>query len=319
MALVLREKDVRSLLTMRDTVLMLDEAFNALSQGIVLNEPRTRLTLSNGNLNILAAAVPSLGVIGFKTYTTFRDGVRFMVMLFSAVNGQLLALIEADWLGSMRTGAASAVATKHLARTNVTTVGLIGSGNQAMTQLMGMLEVRPTLSCVYVYSRHSQGRELFCKEMRRMLEIDVIPVESAREAVEQADILITATTSSDPVLYGEWLKAGCHINAIGSNWAQKREIDTATLQLCSIIVTDSVEQAYKEAGDFIIPAHGGLFDWDRVLELSDVVGENAPPRLPEDITLYKGLGVALEDIVTATGVYRMALSQGLGEKLDILP
>lgn len=318
MALLLREKHVRSLLSMRDTVMVLEEAFNALAQGKVLNQPRTRLALTTGVLNILAAAAPTFGVLGLKTYTAFREGVRFVVMLYDAHTGKLLALIEADRLGAMRTGGTSAVATKYLARANASVVGLIGAGTQAVTQLMGVCEVR-RITTVYVYSRTPNRCEIFCNEMRRLTKLNVQPVPTARQAVEAADILITATQAKDPVLHGEWLKPGCHINAIGSNWAQRREIDFTTLQRSALIVTDSVEQAQAEAGDLIIPADEGLFDWTRVHELSEVVAENGVMREAEDdITLYKGLGIALEDIVTAAHVYQLAIAQGVGEQIDLL-
>jgi len=318
MALVLREKDVRLLLSMPDTVEVLEQAFAALAQNNALNRPRTRLVLANGVLHMLSAAAPSLGVLGFKAYTTFREGVRFIVMLFSAQNGQLLAIIEADWLGCMRTGGASGVATKYLARPDAKIVGLIGAGHQAITQLMGVCAVRQ-ISGVYVYSRRPRECAIFCDEMTRLLNIDVKPVTTAQQAVEAADILVTATTSPDPVLRGEWLKSGCHINAIGSNWAQRRELDVSTLQLSSLIVTDSREQARIEAGDLIIPANEGLFDWNEVYNLADVIVGNAPQReLPDDITLYKGVGIALEDIAAAAYVYKLAGEQNIGVELDIL-
>ncbi len=318
MALVLREKDVRRLLSMPDTVEVLEQAFAALAQNNALNRPRTRLVLANGVLHMLSAAAPSLGVLGFKAYTTFREGVRCVVMLFSAQNGQLLAIIEADWLGCMRTGGASGVATKYLARPDAKIVGLIGAGNQAITQLMGVCAVRQ-ISGVYVYARRPHECAIFCDEMTRLLNIDVKPVTTAQQAVEAADILVTATTSPDPVLRGEWLKPGCHINAIGSNWAQRRELDVSTLQLSSLIVTDSREQARIEAGDLIIPANEGLFDWNEVYNLADVIVGYAPQReLPDDITLYKGIGIALEDIAAAEHVCRLAVSQNIGEELDIL-
>jgi alanine dehydrogenase len=318
MALVLREKDVRLLLSMPDTVEVLEQAFAALAQNNALNRPRSRLVLASGVLHMLSAAAPSLGVLGFKAYTTFREGVRFVVMLFSAQNGQLLAIIEADWLGCMRTGGASGVATKYLARPEAKIVGLIGAGNQAVTQLMGVCAVRQ-ISGVYVYARRPRECAIFCDEMTRLLNIDVKPVTTAQQAVEAADILVTATTSPDPVLRGEWLKSGCHINAIGSNWAQRRELDVSTLQLSSLIVTDSREQARTEAGDLIIPANEGLFDWNEVYNLSDVIVGYAPQReLPDDITLYKGVGIALEDIAAAEHVFRLAVSQNIGEGLDIL-
>src|SRR3989440_4804007 len=242
MALILREEDVRRLLTMPDTLAVLEQAFGAMADGCVVNLPRNRIMLANGVLNIHAAAAPTLGVIGYKTYTAFREGVRFVVMLYSTQDGQLLAIIEADWLGRMRTGGTSGLATKYLARSDATIVGLIGSGNQAVTQLMGVCAVCPA-TIVYVYSRDAQACNIFCNEMAKVLNIEVRPVPSARQVVKEADILITATSSSDPVFQGEWLKPGCHINAIGSNWHTKREIDLSTLQRSYLIVTDSREQA----------------------------------------------------------------------------
>jgi ornithine cyclodeaminase/alanine dehydrogenase-like protein (mu-crystallin family) len=289
-----------------------------MAEGCVVNHPRSRIKLADGVLNMLAVAAPTLGVLGYKTYTAFRGGIRYLVMLFSALDGQLLAIIEADWLGRMRTGGTSGLATQYLARPNASTVGLIGSGNQAVTQLMGVCAVRP-INVVYVYSRNLQACKIFCDEMMRVLKVDVRPVPTARQAVEFADILITATSSTDPVFHGEWLRQGCHINAIGSNWATKREIDLSTLQRSYLIITDSREQARAEAGDFIIPADEGLFDWNRVYELSEVVGRQGPQReAAENITLYKGLGIALEDIATAAHVFNQAVEQGLGEELPIL-
>lgn len=318
MALLLRENDVRSLLTMPDTITVLDEAFRAMAEGFVANQPRTRIILAKGILHMLAAGSPELDMLGCKVYTAFREGVRFVVMLFSASDGRLLAMIEADWLGCMRTGATSALATRYLAREDASVVGLIGAGTQAATQLMGMSEAR-RLSSVHVYSRTPQNCSLFCDEMASILNCVVRPVASAREAVEMADILITATTASDPVLHGEWLAPGCHINAIGSNWPQRREIDLSTLQRSYLIVTDSREQAEAEAGDFIIPYKEGLFDLDKVYELADVVGGHGPRRSSElDITLYKGLGIALEDIATAAYVYRLARKEGVGEEIPFL-
>src|SRR5579859_294754 len=193
MALVLREGDVRRLLTMPDTVAVLEQAFGAMADESVVNLPRSRIMLANGVLNMLAAAAPTLGLLGFKTYTAFREGVRFVVMLYSAQEGQLLAIIEADWLGRMRTGGTSALATKYLARLNATKVGLIGAGNQAVTQLMGVCAVR-NITTAYVHSRRPQACKIFCEEMTKVLGIQVIPVASPRQAVEAADILITATS-----------------------------------------------------------------------------------------------------------------------------
>lgn len=318
MTLILREDDVRRLLTMPDTIEVLEQAFGALAEEMAMNRPRNRLVTTHGVLHLLAAAAPTFGVMGFKTYTASHEGTRYVVMLFSSHNGRLLAIIEADWLGRMRTGGTSALATKYMARADATTVGLIGAGNQAAMQLLGMRNVR-NLTSVSVYSRRSHERELFCEEMSRLLHIPIQPATSAREAVEYADIVITATTSPDPVIRGEWLKPGCHINAIGSNWPQRREIDISTLQRSYLIVTDSKEQARAEAGDLIIPVSEGLFDWNSVYELADVVGGQGLQReLPDDITLYKGLGIALEDVVTAAHVYNQALEKGVGQEIPLL-
>ncbi|GER91503.1 hypothetical protein KDW_56650 [Dictyobacter vulcani] len=244
--------------------------------------------------------------------------MRFLITLYSAIDGQLLALIEASWLGSMRTGAASALATLHLSRPESSVVGLIGAGNQAMTQLMGMCAVRQVTD-VLVYCRNQHEREFFCQQMQRRLSITMHAVNSIQQAVESADILITATTAGEPIIDGNWLQPGCHINAIGSNWAQRRELDSRTLQRCAIISTDSLEQAHIEAGDLLIPIQEGNLRWDDVYELASIINGEGPQReLPEDITLFKSLGVALEDIATAAHVYTLACQQGLGEEIDLL-
>lgn len=318
MALVLREEDVHAVLTMSDTIGVLERAFNDLAGDKATNRPRIRISEENGVMHLLAASVPSMGAMGYKTYTVFRSGMRFVVMLFSTHDGHLLSIIEADWLGTMRTGAASALATNYLARQDSAVVGLIGAGQQAMMQLKGVCAVRK-INMVQVYSRNLPACEQFCEKMSHGLKIPVRAASNPREAVEEADIVITATTSSTPVFPGEWLKQGCHINAIGSNWAQRRELDLTTLQRCDLIVTDSCQQAEHEAGDLIIPADEGLFDLDSVHELADLVAGNGPRRQSADqITLYKGLGIALEDIATATLAYRLARERGLGSEVNLL-
>ena len=318
MALLLREKHVRTLLSMQDAIAVLEDAFGALAKGTAFNQPRSRLSFPHGVLNYLAAATPGYGVFGYKTYTASRERVRHMIVLFSASDGQLLALIEANWLGAIRTGAASALATKYLARREAAVVGMIGSGNQAVTQLMGVCAVRP-ITDIFVYSRRRQEREFFCEEMSHVRNRNVYPVDTPQQAVEAADILITATTASEPVFQSEWLHPGCHINAIGSNWSQRRELDCDTLNQCSLIVTDSLDQAQTEAGDFTIAARQGEFSWDDVYELAMVISGEAPQReLPEEITLYKGLGIALEDIAAAARVYYLANQHGIGEEVDLL-
>lgn len=318
MALLLREGDVLSLLDMHGNIMVLEQAFSAWSQGNAVNLSRSRIVQENGVMHLLAAAVPSLGIVGFKTYTVFRPGMRSAVMLFSTVDGRLLSIVEADFLGRMRTGATSGLATKYLARQDASLVGLIGAGKQAYTQVLGVCAVRQ-IRGIYVYSRRLPECEKFCGELMHRLSIDVRPAPSARQAIEDADIVITATTSPEPVLPGDWLKSGSHINAIGSNWANRRELDLATLQRSRVIVTDSQEQARLEAGDFVIPANEGLFEWDKVSDLTDVVAGRGPRReFADDITLYKGVGIALEDVATAAHVYTLARERGVGEEINLL-
>ncbi len=318
MTLLLRESDVLSLLDMHGNIMVLEQAFGALAQESAVNRPRSRIVEENGVMHLLAAGVPSLGVVGFKTYTVFRAGMHSIVVLFSAIDGHLLSIVEADFLSRMRTGATSGLATKYLARQDASVVGLIGAGRQAYTQVLGVCAVRQVRT-IYVFSRRLPECEKFCDELMHRLSIEVRPAPSPRQAIEEADIVITATTSPEPVLPGDWLKSGSHINAIGSNWSNRRELDLATLQRSRVIVTDSQEQAHLEAGDFVIPANEGLFNWDKVSELADMVGGNGPKREFEDeITLYKGVGIALEDVATAAHVYTLARERGVGEEIKLL-
>ncbi len=318
MTLLLREGDVLSLLDMHGNIMVLEQAFGALAQENAINLSRSRIVQDNGVMHLLAAGVPSLGVVGFKTYTVFRSGMRSIVVLFSTIDGRLLSIVEADLLSRMRTGATSGLATKYLARQDASVVGLIGAGRQAYTQVLGVCAVRQ-VKTIFVYSRRLPECEKFCEELMHRLSIEVRPVASARQAIEEADIVITATTSPEPVLPGNWLKFGSHINAIGSNWANRRELDLATLQRSRVIITDSQEQARLEAGDFVIPADEGLFNWDKVSDLADVVRGNGPKREFEDeITLYKGVGIALEDVATAAHVYTLARERGVGEEINLL-
>lgn len=319
MALLLRDGDVRSLLEISDTIDALEQAFVALAHGNAINRPRTRVVQNNGILHVLVASFAGGGVLGLRTYTVFRQAsVRSMVLLFSAEDGRLLSLVEADWLGRLRTGAVSGLATRHLAIPQAAHVGLIGAGKQAETQLLGVCAVRP-IRTVSVYCRGQATCEEFCQRMSEQLQVEVLSVGSARAAVEEADVVITATTSGEPVLSGEWLKPGCHVNAVGSNWPKRRELDDETLERSSLIVTDSVEQARMEAGDLLIPANGGKLDWESVWDLADVVTGDGPQRNSSyDITVFKAVGVALEDITVAARAYLHARERGMGEEIDLL-
>lgn len=320
MALVLREEDVRRVLTMPDAVRVLDLAFRQLAAGEAENLPRSRILVAGGRgvLHMLAASAPNQGVLGYKAYTAFRQGVRFVVMLYSAVDGQLLAQIEADWLGQVRTGAASGVATSYMARREANFVGIIGTGAQARTQLMAVCAVRQ-VKIVRAFGRDPDRLRGFCQTMEALLGVEVRPAASAEEAVREAEIVVTATTAREPVVRGEWLQLGTHINAMGSNWANRRELDDTAVERSGVVAVDAPDQARLEAGDLVIPAASGRFDMARVVPLAEIVAGRLPGReTPEQITLFKSLGIGLEDVVVAGHVYALARQHGLGEELDFL-
>jgi alanine dehydrogenase len=321
MTLVLREEDVRRVLTMPDAVRVLDLSFRQLAAGDAQNTPRTRIVLPEGRgvMHVLSAAAPRQGALGYKAYTAFRAGVRFVVMLYSSEDGRLLAQVEADWLGQMRTGAASGVATAYLARPEANFVGLVGTGGQARTQLMAVCEVRP-VKTVRVYGRDETRRRTFCQAMEALLSVEVRPVESPEAAVREAEIVITATTAREPIVLGDWLQPGTHVNAMGSNWADRRELDDQVVQRSALVAVDDVAQARLEAGDLVLAAAAGHFDFARAVPLAAIVAGQAPGRqAPDEITLFKSLGIGLEDITVAKHVYELARQQGLGEELDFLP
>jgi ornithine cyclodeaminase/alanine dehydrogenase-like protein (mu-crystallin family) len=229
----------------------------------------------------------------------------------------LLALIEADRLGQMRTGAASGVATKYLARRDAVTAGIIGSGGQARTQVEAVAAAR-NLASVKVYSRDAGRREKFASEMSQSLGISVKAVTSAAEAASDVAIICTATTASEPVVHGESISPGTHINAIGANHMRKRELDAATVAKCSRIYVDSIEQSRQEAGDLVLGFAGHEQRWDTVRELSSLVAGICPGRTEDSqITLFKSNGIASWDLAAAVCVYRLAQEQKLGRPLPL--
>jgi alanine dehydrogenase len=316
MPLLLTEADVRSLLTMRLALGAVEESFRRLADGAGIVQPRRRLNVPGKSyLHYMAAADSAAGYMGMKIYTTSRHGLRFLVPLFEAQSGDLLALVEADYLGQMRTGAASGVATKFLACEDACSVGIIGTGSQARTQLEAVAAVRK-IEDARAYSRDPGKREAFAKEMAARLKIRVSAVDSPERAVRGCDIAITATTSTQPVLQGAWLAGGIHINAIGANFPQKRELDDEAVRRCDLIVVDSREQSKMEAGDLIDTLGGDESRWARVRELSEIVAAKVPGRTGADqVTLFKSSGIASEDIAVAGRIYELARERGVGKQI----
>ena len=315
MALYLTEADVNRILTMDIALDTVEEAFRLLADGGATNSPRSRIRLPRGVFNFMSAAAPGAGVMGLKAYGVASGPVKFYVQIFSADTGELLALIEASDLGQIRTGAASGVATKYMARADAASVGVIGSGYQARTQLEAVCKVRP-IKAARVFSRKPENRQAFADEMTARLGIEVAPVESAEECARDADVVITMTSASRPVLQGEWLADGAHINAAGANHWMRRELDGDAVSRANIIVADDIEQAKLECGDLIYPAEFGAVRWEQVRSLADVVGGSAAGRTsPADITLFESQGLAAQDITTGIRVYQIAMERGIGTPL----
>ncbi len=276
-----------------------------------LNQPRRRLQLADSaTLHYMAAVDTAAGYLGAKIYSTHpKTGAHFVVLLYAS-DGRPLATIEANALGQIRTGAATAVATRRLARPDAAVVGMVGSGFQARTQLEAVTKVR-AIREARVFSRSAENCRRFADEMSRALGISVTPADSAAAAIQRCDIVITATTARQPVLLGEWLAPGAHLNAAGSNQARRRELDAAAVDRASLVVVDSIEQARVECGDLIAAFDGRPEAWDRVLQLSELLAQEAPPgrQTAGDITLFESQGVALEDIAVAGYLYEQAVGE----------
>lgn len=317
MTLFLTESEVTSILTMSDGVREVEDAFRELGQGNATNRPRQRVRAANGTFQVMPAGMPTRGYLGLKYYTGFRPKTRFWFHLIDANNGDLVAVMQADRLGQQRTGAASGVATKYLARQDAATVGIIGTGWQAASQLEAMAVVRK-LRAIKCFGRDLERRRRFASEMSARLAITVQPTETPRDAVGEADIVITATGAREPVLLGEWLAPGTHINAVGSNRADARELDDEVLNRAHLICVDSVEQSKIESGDLISPIERGQLTWERVHELGEVVsGRRVPREDRADITLFKSNGIALEDVAVGAWVYERARERGLGREIEL--
>jgi len=313
MALHLTEDDVDRLLTMDACLEAVEDALGQWAEGRAANRPRTRVAVPGAILHVLPAASSALRRLAAKVYATTKGGDRFVVLLFDAGSADLLAIIEADRMGQMRTGAASRVATRRLARPDAKVFGILGTGWQARSQIQAIARVRP-LREVRAWGR-DRGRLIdFCAEVAKISGVAVQPAASAEAAVRGADIVVTATSASQPVLRGAWMSPGMHLNAIGSNRPDRREIDDDAVGRADLIVVDSLEQARLEAGDLILAApSGGAPPFERAVELAEIVSGRHPGRQDErQITLFKSLGLGLEDLAVASVVYDRALAAGVG-------
>ena len=298
------DADVQRLFSVQEAVPAVEAALKQQATGAATNMPRGHTIAGPGvMLAHMTAALHEQGVFGFKVYSIADGAYRFYVLLYGMDTGDLLAVIEANSLGRMRTGAASGVSAKYMAREDAAEVGILGSGFQADAQLEAICRVRP-ITRARVHSPNPERRSNFARRMSAELGIDVRAEDNPRAVVESADILVTITNSQTPVFNGEWLRPGTHICAVGGANEYVTELDDTTVRRADIIAVDSIAQARIECGELLMPASRGVILWEQLAELHEVVGgAKAGRRNADDITLFKSLGMAMWDIAAAKVVY----------------
>lgn len=317
MALFLTEKEVSRLLTVDMAIEAVESAHRDLALGQALDTPRARSRLPQTVLHILQGALPAQGVLGYKAYTSNRSGNRFLVHLFDAASGELKAVLEADTLGMLRTGAASGVAAKWLARPDSRVAGVFGSGWQAEGQVRAICAALP-LAEVKVWARQADRLADFCARMRETTGVRVVPAANPEATVRDSDLVATVTTAAQPLFAAEWLAEGTHVNAAGSNALIRQELSEATVRRCGLVCVDSVATALAEAGDLLPLLEKGRLQARQLVELGEVIcGRHAGRSDAGQITLFESQGMAIQDLAVALRVVRAAEKAGLGQELPL--
>ena len=307
--LYLTEAHIEKLLTPADAVAAIEACFERQARGAIRNRPRTRTRAGEGALAVMSAVDEELGLAGLKSYTALPAGTPFVVLLFDLAKAELAAVIEADRMGQLRTGAASGVAAKHLAKEDARTLGVIGCGWQAESQVACIREALPGIEQVVAYCRTEKSLLAFCDK------VGAEPGESHRDPAQQ-DVVVTVTTSDDPVLRGEWIQPGALVCAVGANRPKARELDNVVLERAVFVCCDSIEQAKLESGDLIEPVDRGVLDWLEVHELHEVVSGELPGRSsPDDIVLFKSNGLAAWDVAIGARAIELANRKKVGKRV----
>jgi ornithine cyclodeaminase/alanine dehydrogenase-like protein (mu-crystallin family) len=310
------EAEVARLVTVKDAIATLEELFATWGQPSTWNIPRRRAPLPGGAFNLMGASYGAKNVYGLKAYAGMKGG-QFHTLLYSSTDGKLKAMIEADLFGQLRTGAASGLATRLLANPDAQTLGMIGVGRQSRTQAIAVCAVRP-IKRVLVFARTAESREAYARTLEQELGVEVRAAASAEACVSEADVVVTITKSAVPVFRGEWLTKGTHVNVAGANSGDRREVDGETVLRSAIKVTDHIEQAMLEAGEFRDLVAANKLKWSDVRELGELVmGNQEGRKSSSDITLFKSLGIALEDVAFGELVYQRALAAGVGKPMPI--
>ena len=310
MPLWLSEDDVATLVTPGEAVPVVEDCFRRMAAGEVGLMPRRRFAVDGGIFAVMAAADRGLGLAGLKSYVAVEGRIEFVVCLFDLAEGSLTAMIAADRLGQARTGAVSGVAAKYLARSGATSLGLIGAGWQAESQLAAIRAAVPSIERVVVSSRRPERAAEFAS--RHGAEAAETPTDAGG-----CDVVVTATTSKDPVLRGDWLSEGALVCAIGANDPRRRELDAQVVARATLVCCDSLEDAKLESGDLIEPVAAGQLDWLEVQELHQIVSGELPGRQREtDVVVFKSNGIAPWDVAIGHDVERRARERGVGTTLD---
>jgi ornithine cyclodeaminase len=315
MALFLSEADVKQLLTVELALEAVEAAHRAHGTGRAVDIPRQRTRVPTASMHILQGALLDEGVMGYKAYTVSKEGARFLVHLFDSASGRLLAVIEADYLGMMRTGATGGLAAKLLARQDAATVGVFGAGWQAQSQIEALCRVRP-IRQIKVFSRDADRRRTAAADFSRRFGLEAIPAESAEQTARDSDIVVTITTSATPVFEGAWLAEGCHVNAAGSNALIRREIDEKAVARAGLVCVDSRATALAECGDLLPALEKGRLHAGQLVELGEIVAGVRPGRQSaQQITLFESQGMAIQDLALGVRLLKLARAQGVGQEV----
>lgn len=320
MALLLKEQHVHRLLTMDDALQAVEAIFAEVARGDAVNLARHRAALHGATVNSMGAMSAAFDLAAVKVYPIVRQditvGSSFQVLAWRLSTGALEAVIEAERLAQVRTGAATGVATRCMARPDSRTLALVGAGWQARAQLEAIAQVMPALEHVLVWSRSPERVAAFCAEMGPRVAARLEPAVDLRAAIAQADIVTTVTGASRPVFEGGWLVPGTHVNAVGSNFSSKQEIDAVTLARAARVVADDVDVARTECGDLLLCPD---FDWSRLQSLAAVVAGQVPGRGDDrEITVFESQGLGLEDLAMAHVLIREARAQGEGIEIPLV-
>ncbi|MBN1930492.1 MAG: ornithine cyclodeaminase family protein [Desulfobacterales bacterium] len=317
MALFLREEEVKQIITMQMTVDAVEDVMKEYAIGQAFNIPRERTRIQKGALHILQGAVESHGVFGYKAYTSTKEGNRFLVYLYNCVRGNLEAIVEADYMGMLRTGATNGVAANWMSRKNAQVVGMFGAGRQADGQLEALCCVRKIKKAKIIDLKIDRLKE-FCKKNEEKLGIEVIPCLEPEAVVRGSDIITTITTSSKPLFSHEWVEGGIHINAAGSNALIRTELEEKTIRNADIVAVDAKDVAVKECGDLLPLLEKGRIHWNQIKELGEIiVGKTLGRENDRQVTLFESHGMGIQDLIIAARVVAAAKEKGLGTEIAI--